>query len=183
MNVDAHDWSELLGSLMSIRRQETDVDVLLTTPHLPADESALSGAEVRLGRLLDPQHRQLLASANGWPSMTSDVTLLGAADLGAGELWNTASAVLDKFYAVGAPEGMPAREALIPIAVGVESATVVVVWTNGPVTDDGHTVLWLFDGRGEAFENTWRWVVALVEREQQRNEALHRLDTGLAQPI
>jgi hypothetical protein len=172
MTVDANDWSELLECLASIRREETDV-VPLTIRRPPADESALSGAELRLGHLLDPQHRQLLATANGWAAMASEVTLLSAQDLGDGELWDTASVVLDGFYAAGPPEDMPAREAVVPVAVGLESDAVVVVWMNGPVTDDGHTVLWLMDGRGIAFANAWQWVVELVDREQRRNESQH----------
>ncbi|MFE3188158.1 SMI1/KNR4 family protein [Nocardia sp. NPDC059240] len=82
-------WAELIDQMVAQKRRlvefsEYESD---TRPNPPATEEQLRAAEDRLGRSLDPQHRELLSVANGWEHFFISYSLLGTDDIGAGRRW------------------------------------------------------------------------------------------------
>ncbi|MEV6767944.1 SMI1/KNR4 family protein [Nocardia sp. NPDC051030] len=82
-------WAELIEQMVAQKRRlgefcdyESD-----TRPNPPATEEQLRAAEDRLGRSLDPQHRELLSLINGWEHFFISYNLLGTDDIGAGRRW------------------------------------------------------------------------------------------------
>ncbi|WP_194818978.1 SMI1/KNR4 family protein [Nocardia sp. XZ_19_385] len=114
-------WQELIGRmvvqkrrLVEFREYESD-----TRPNPGASEERLRAAELRLGRPLDPQYRELLAVADGWDYFDLSYSLLGTEDIGAGARWASGLMQADIWFddeewaeEVGAPND-PAQYQLV----------------------------------------------------------------------
>lgn len=82
-------WEELIGRMVAQKRRLVEFEEYETdsTPNAGATEEQLVAAEGRLGRPLDPQHRELLSVTDGWHHFTISYSLLGTGDLGVGHRW------------------------------------------------------------------------------------------------
>jgi hypothetical protein len=134
----------------------------LSVPHLGASQESLAAAARRLGRPLDDQHAALLALANGWELAFLSGNVLSADELGQGRLWAEAEASLDSFYAEGASEGWPPRNELIPVHASPYDTDVIALWTDGPVTEGGHPVLYFSGAIIDRWPNVYEWWLGML---------------------
>ncbi|MBL1080019.1 SMI1/KNR4 family protein [Nocardia sp. 2] len=98
--VGSRAWRELLDQMVVERVRLAAADEYerpLTLPRPGATEAELRAAEERLGHSLDPHYRVFLSVADGWDSYFIGSSLLGTADIGAGERWVGATNTLKWF--------------------------------------------------------------------------------------
>lgn len=159
------DWPELIGFSATLRAQlaELEPDLSpLTMPRVAATEEQLADAERRLGSSLDGQHRDLLRHGNGWPLFFTYCDLLGTAELGEGTLWDKGQELLDlHFSEAPVPSDFPARDDLMPIAVGDMVTDVFALWRTGPETSGGRPVLWLAGEEVDRWDNVREWLLSV----------------------
>ncbi|MFI9407365.1 SMI1/KNR4 family protein [Nocardia sp. NPDC052316] len=77
------DWTRMLAEMAAINRfakQQSDY-VDATIPYPGADDSAVNAAEQRLGLHLDPEYREFLGHADGWPRWDGHQSLLGTREM------------------------------------------------------------------------------------------------------
>lgn len=173
------DWGSLLGEMIIRRARLTQLNPELWQPSIPgarATGADLHGAETRLGRPLDAQHRDLLLEGDGWQDGFGWGDLLRADEIGAGEAWARAREFLGNLYATPSDD-RPPRGGLCPVLVGDED--VVAIDLDGQVTDGGHPV-YRFDPAEviDQWTNMPKYWLAqlttmdrLIERERQRAAA------------
>lgn len=162
---DERTWRILLGEIGQVRLRLTQVapDMFpLSAPHLGAAPERLVEAETRLGKPLDPQHRALLAVANGWPDLVLSGSFLSTEDLGQGPAWQGANERLDILYEDGETSALPPREELLPIYINHYGPDIFVLWTEGPATDGGRPVLWIANELVDQWPDVHQWWLALI---------------------
>jgi len=148
--------SDLVGSIFLDREQlslRDPAEYSLTYPGTAASENQLLQLESSLGFSLDMQHRQLLATINGWPDILSDISVLSTAELGVGDAWERVSQLLGLYYSESIPEDFPLVGELFPIAVSRYQNDVFAIWRNGPLTRGGRPVIWIANDEIERFDN------------------------------
>ncbi|GAB2568497.1 hypothetical protein GCM10027167_89640 [Nocardia heshunensis] len=137
-----------------------------TRPRPGASEADLAAAEERLGRRLDPVHRQLLEVADGWPEFDGSRNLLGTADIGRSAAWGSAQEMIE-IYAETAGDtmfGWPADPAdAVPICEYSHS-TAFVVMTDGPDHVAGQ-VRDFSSGSNAVFHTVETWLRCELENE------------------
>ncbi|HEX7304059.1 SMI1/KNR4 family protein [Lentzea sp.] len=149
-------WPDLIAEMCLLRRRvnEVDADYEWTVPHAPATPEQLDAAERRLGFPLDPQHRAFLGSGDGWPGFYLDNTLLSAEQIGEGFAWDALTEALDAFYGeLGDPSAVPPKEEIYPITFDQGGGSIFAIWTQGPIVNGGHPVLWLPWPDTEPYDN------------------------------
>ncbi|MFF2555538.1 hypothetical protein ACFVUS_31340 [Nocardia sp. NPDC058058] len=82
-------WLDLLERFAEQKRRLREAGDLEedSHPNTGATQAQLVAAEQRLGRPLDPQHRELLSVADGWGYFNLFYSLLGTAEIGVGARW------------------------------------------------------------------------------------------------
>ncbi len=163
-------WTVLLGELGIVTTQLNRLAPAvypLSAPRLGADEQALADAESRLGRPIDPQLRQFLSQADGWPGAFLDGDVLGIRDLGQGPLWERARRALDLVYEYAPVDDLPERAALLPLFVAPHQHDVMAVRVDGPTEDGGHEVLWFANELVDRWPNVQQWWLACTEMARQ----------------
>ncbi|GIG41206.1 hypothetical protein [Cellulomonas phragmiteti] len=164
--MDDTRWSVMLGDLGIVTTQLAQAAPAvypLSAPRMGADDDALDGAESRVGYLLDRQHRELLAHADGWPGAFLDGDVLGTRDIGQGPLWDRGGTALDLFYEYGPVDGLPARAQLYPVFVAPHQHDVMALRLDGPLTDGGHEVLWFANELVDRWPNVREWWLGCTE--------------------
>ena len=138
------DWGSLLGEMIIRRDRLTQLNPELWQPSIPgapATGADLRGAETRLGRPLDAQHRDLLLEGDGWQDGFGWGDLLRADEIGAGEAWARAREFLGNLYATPSDD-RPPRGGLCPVLVGDEDVVLRFFADDGiRVHIDGQTVV------------------------------------------
>ncbi|MCP2166582.1 SMI1/KNR4 family protein [Goodfellowiella coeruleoviolacea] len=149
-------WPDLIAEMGLLRRRVHEVNDIhpFTIPHFAATQNQIVAAERRLGDALDPQHRDFLSYANGWPEFYLGSTLLSTEQLGQGQTWEELNQTLDAFCSsLGDPSVIPPRNQIYPITYPEEGSSIFAIWKDGPVTDGGHPVLWLPWRDSEPYDN------------------------------
>ena len=163
--VDALDWPILIAHLMAARSSVYEVergrlwDYAL--PRVGAKPEQIDAAEARLGRRLDPQYRELLGFANGWPSIFRDDCLFGTEELGQGDLWTHAAASF-RYIAEASPElaRVTDPEAVLPIGCSETSPSITLQGDDA----GSHVVRWFYAGSlGEQWPDFAGFLAALIE--------------------
>ncbi|MFE3196000.1 SMI1/KNR4 family protein [Nocardia sp. NPDC059240] len=157
------------GFILQRERRALLMPELYAPPTLPrpgASESDLEAAEGRLGRRLDPVHRQLLQVANGWPEFDGSRNLLGTADIGVSTAWGAAQEMIDIYAETGggAMFGWPADRAdAVPICEYSHS-TAFVIMSDGPDHAAGQ-VRDFSSGSNSVFHTVETWLRCELENE------------------
>lgn len=163
-------WDALLGEMVASAARLTHAapDAFPASAPCPgADDASIAAAVARLGRPLDAQHEALLRVADGWEAGFLTGDLLSTEQLGTGTLWAAAQASLDACYAEGDTLGRPPRAELVPVHASPHDTDVMAIWVAGPLTEDGHPVLWFAGeivGRWPTVRDWWRGMLVLQER-------------------
>lgn len=148
--AEPNDWRTLVAGFAEQRRRIAEIagpgESPTPAPPRPGAAAAqLAAAEERLGFPLDPGHRALLATADGWDDYAEGACLLGTADIGGGPRWEQARGTLADFFAES--DGRyPAA-----LRISADPARCVPV---GDCTEDGwnHHLYLTRDVPGAAFE-------------------------------
>ena len=133
-----------------------------SVPHVGASEESLAAAAQRLGRPLDDQRAALLAMANGWELAFLSGNVLSTDELGQGRLWAEAQQALDAFYAEGDSAGWTPRDHLIPVHASPYDTDVMALWTEGPVTEGGHPILYFSGEIVDRWPNVYEWWLGML---------------------
>src|SRR5690606_18653690 len=164
--MDPVRWDALIAHLASARHNLSQVapEVYpLTIPHLAATPDQLAAAEARLGHALDPLYRELLGYGNGWPQLVFTGDMLGTDDLGQGPRWDQGQELLDLYYENCDTSQLPERDQLYPIYASQHDLNVMALRKDGPVTDGGHEVIWLYTEINGRWANSLQWWLACIE--------------------
>jgi hypothetical protein len=159
------DWRPDIVRLVEIKQAIDDADVeRLWEFHLPkvaASEEELRDAEVALGTRLDPQYREFLGYADGWPSFFHTIDLFGTDDLAGSGRLDIANQKLDAVEPVVYEQAGLRRDALVPIASTTEDLDLFVM----PVSDgqQGPPVVWLAGDEVERFGSFDDFVDAMID--------------------
>lgn len=135
-------------------------------PEVAATEQEVDVAERALGISLDEDHRTFLKFANGWKCFIQEITLLGAGDLGSGELWESAKSALRV-----SPETLEANawsiDDLIPIGASLAQADIFLMHVeNGAVAPQ---VIWVAEGeRIDTYDSFGQFFVSMIEYTRRR---------------
>lgn len=169
-------WGILLGELIESRMALAQAAPSIYPMELPGarpSPEVVQAAESRLGFALDSQHAALLREGDGWVNAFGMGDLLSSAELGAGPRWKLANDVLDDFY-LAAPAGThPPREQLYPIHTSTQD--VFVIWRGGPVTQDGHPVLWIGGGLVDQWANVFQFCLGIMKLNEVAIEQIRKL--------
>lgn len=142
-------WGVYLGLMLEKRLQLENVApaVYPATYADKASPESIAAAEGRLGFELDAQHKQILLELDGWPDGFAEGDLLSVTQLGQGEKWDKSLGLIGVACGPPALDGdLPPKESLYPIHFGdVHVPTVFAIDRSGPVSFDGHPVIWFDD--------------------------------------
>jgi hypothetical protein len=159
------DWRPDIVRLVEIKQAIDDADVeRLWEFHLPrvaATEEELSDTEVAIGTRLDPEYREFLGYANGWPSFFHTIDLFGTDDLTGSARLDIAIQKLDAVEPVVYEQSGLQRDALVPVASTTEDLDLFVM----PVSDGQQwpPVVWLAGDEVERFASFGEFVDAMIE--------------------
>jgi len=168
------DWGNLIGYLVQVRDRLHSYDPVVfpdTIPHVGATEEQLAAAEGRIGRPLDPLHRELLSYANGWPDFFQSVDLLSTEQIGSDGEWIVGHQLLEVLYeSAGYPLDWPKLEDVYLMASKQGAGrTKMVVWRTGPTSPDGgHPVIWWDDADDDRFADVHEFLLAVIQYSKNR---------------
>lgn len=159
------DWGPDIVQLVQIKQAIDDADVEglweFRLPDPAADDDDLRDAEVAVGAHLDPQYREFLTYANGWPSFFHTIDLFGTDDLGGGARLDVAHQKLDALDPLVLARAGLKRDAVLPIASTTEDLDLFVM----PIVDGRQVppVVWLAGDEVDRFTSFEAYVLAMVD--------------------
>lgn len=156
----SHDWRPEIVRMAQVKQMLNDADVeKLWEFHLPkvaASQDSLTELERALGFRLDPQYREFLSYANGWPWFMQSITLLGTEELAGGPEMAAAREMLAVLPTNWIEAEAPGADTVCPIGVTMEDRDMfvmpvgggqqqpMVLWIAGEVVDRYRTFLDFF---------------------------------------
>jgi len=151
--------------MVQIKRAIADVDVGgLWEFHLPrvaATQESLRSVEDALGFDLDPQHRQFLTYADGWPSFLQSVDLFGTDDLGGGPRMQIACELLAGLEPAVLQQSGVQDKALLPIAATTVDLDMFVMQVVGGKL--APPIIWFAGYEIDRFATFEEYVHAMIE--------------------
>ena len=170
-------WKKELATAQLVRNRLAGVSRGLWPTDVPrprATESAIAAAEERVGAELDPEYKEFLRHADGWPAFYKAVDLFGCAELGAGVEWERAWELLREVAPVRTEDGREfALDALLPIAVSRCNSNVFCIAPDAS-TGSGR-ILWINSGVVEEFASFSEFFFAMLD---YARETIKRFETG-----
>jgi hypothetical protein len=140
-------WRELIDRFIEERHRYAVPDGgPFAHPNPGADEGQLRAAEERIGRTLDPQHREFLSVADGWDRYLGSSSLLGTDDLGAGPRWRTVQRAAAFWLR---------RVGLDAAGLADEPAAFWMIGDHGPLEDGRSVYMYVGDGSALAAGTTF----------------------------
>jgi hypothetical protein len=160
-------WKKELAVAQLVKQHLARVDRAgiwpFATPRPPATASALVEAETRIKTALDPNYREFLAVANGWPAFYQTVDLFGSDDLGQGPAWARANQLLDSALPIRAGVRMIGRDQVVPIAASRDGSDVFVILRE---TQPGE-VVWIAEAVIQEFPTFDEFFLAMIDYNRQ----------------
>lgn len=170
----ARDWRPEIVRMVQIKQAIAEADVQgLWEFHLPrvaATPERLAALEAALGIRLDPEYREFLGYADGWPSFFQSVDLFGVDDLAGGPRMDVSRQMLAAVEpAVLERAGLHAVH-LLPIAATTVDLDLFVM----PVVDGTQKppVVWLAGYEIDRFESFEEFFLAMIEYNARELAAL-----------
>jgi SMI1-KNR4 cell-wall len=162
------DWRPAIARMVEVKRVLAEVDTDGLWEHHPpraaATEEDIAAVEARLGLRLDPQYREFLLHANGWPSFFHTIDLFGTEELAGGGLMDVANEMLDASDPIVWEQTGLDRQSLLPIAATMTARDMFVM----PVQDAQQVapVVWLDLPEIETFPSFERCFQAMIEQNE-----------------
>lgn len=173
-------WPDLIGLLVLIKQEIAELEpegpYVYALPRVGASAGDLDAAAARVGEL-DPEYREFLTFADGWPEFSLSTQLMGTADL-LGAVYDTAQDYLDTTLAY-ADLGLDRTE-LLPVAVASEDKDVVVV--GRPGTPLAGQVVWLAGSEVDRYPGFRAWFSDTLEHHRTVLDRLRSTGTTAAPP-
>ena len=158
-------WPDLIGLLVLVKQEiaerEPGGPYVYALPRVSASPAALDAAAARDGEL-DPEYREFLSFADGWPEFSLSTQLMGTSDL-LGAVYDTAQDYLDTTLAY-ADLGLDAAQ-LLPVAVASEDKDVIVV--GRPGTPLAGQVVWLAGEEVDRYPSFRAWFTDTLEHHRR----------------
>lgn len=169
-------WRERIAEMALVKQRLNEVDVEnlweYKLPRIAASEETLQQVEAALGTPLDPEYRDFLAHAGGWPAFYQTVDLFGPEEL------------------LGSPHFAAVREALLsmedgalvecgeepgnllPIAATSEDLDLFLI--AGPEARTPGQVFWYAGGLIETFPAFTEYFLAMVDYNRDESRGLEQ---------
>jgi SMI1-KNR4 cell-wall len=163
--VAMKDWRPHIVRLVELKQAIHAADTQgLWEQHLPkvaATDEQVAAAEAHLAVGLDPQYREFLTYANGWPSFYQSVDLFGTEDLAAGPRLDVANQTLDVMEPIVYEQAGLERDAVVPIAATTADLDIFLM----PVTNGQQVppVVWIAGYEIDRFPTFEDYVLAMIE--------------------
>lgn len=125
-------WPDLIGLFILLKQEiaewEPSGSYTYHVSHAGASPAELVALEEQVGSRLDPEYREFLGFANGWPDFSLSVQLMGT-----GDFTGPLKAMADEYLSVMLPyQGEDLKDApLLPTAVAARDKDVFVVGRPG----------------------------------------------------
>lgn len=168
------DWRSEIVRMVEIKQAISEADAEgLWEFHLPkvaAAPEALKSVERLLGFKLDPEYRDFLGYAAGWPSFFQSIDLFGVDDLAGSPRMDLARQLVAGLEPVVLEQAGLRADQLVPIAATTVDLDVFVM----PVTDGVQRppVVWLAGYEIERFSSFDDFFLAMIEYNSRELSAL-----------
>lgn len=167
------DWKRelVIAHLVKQKIAEVDVDRLWDNP-LPgvaASPAQIQSLENRIGSVIDPQHKEFLLHANGWPSFMQHIDVLGIEDLNGGRRATRAMELIESLEPLEEICGFGKHD-LLPIAVSSDDIDLMLIARPHTVTPG--KVLWFAGGLIDSYPGFDEWFLAMVDYNRQLYQRL-----------
>ena len=160
-------WSALVGSLVLYKQRIVELDPGSPfTYRLPRVGASLDSGITDFD--LDPAHRDLLITVNGWPDLNLGLQLLSVDDLTAGPLFEVWRSRLQAYLGEQI-DGWSATD-VHPVAVSDDDRDLVVI--GRPGTSRAGRVAWLDGGVVAEYGDLEAWFYAIIEMHRQEIDEL-----------
>jgi len=172
--VMARDWRPEIVRMVQIKQaiSETDAEGIweFHLPRVAATSEAHAAVEIALGLRLDPEYREFLGYADGWPSFFQSVDLFGVEDLCGGPRMDIARQMLTAVEPAVLEQAGLRDVRLLPIAATTVDLDLFVM----PVVDGGQEppVVWLAGYEVDRFETFEDFALAMIEYNARELAAL-----------
>jgi hypothetical protein len=169
-------WKERIVQMVLVKQRldEVDTDDLwdYTLPRLAAGEEVLQRVEAALGMALDPEYREFLKHAAGWPAFYQSVDLFGPEELlGSPEFTAARDALLSMEDQALAECGEAPRN-LLPIAATREDLDLFLI--AGPEAHMPGRVFWYAGGLIDTFPSFTEYFLAMVDYNREEIQRLEQ---------
>lgn len=174
MGLVTHDWRPEIVRLVQVKQAISEVDTEgLWEFHLPrvaANAESLRRVEQTLGVRLDPEYREFLSYADGWPSFFQSIDLFGTDDLAHGPRMHLASQLLAELDPAARERAGLRDVPLLPIAATAVDLDLFVM----PIADGEQRppVVWLAGYEIDRFATFQDFVLAMLEYNLRELSAL-----------
>jgi hypothetical protein len=174
---EPQNWKERIVQMVLVKQRLEEVDTEkfweYRLPKLAADEQTLRQVETDLGMPLDPEYREFLKHAGGWPAFYQTVDLFGPEELlGSPEFMAARQALLSMEDEALAECGEAPRN-LVPIAATQQDLDLFLI--AGPEANTPGQVSWYAGGLIDTFPTFTEYFLAMVD--YNRNE-IQRLEAA-----
>ncbi|MBS2965649.1 SMI1/KNR4 family protein [Actinocrinis puniceicyclus] len=168
-------WKERIVQMVLVKQRLEEVDTEglweYRLPRVAASEETLQQVEAAIGMPLDPEYRDFLNHAGGWPAFYQSVDLFGPDELlGSPEFAAAREALLSMEDAALAECGEAPRN-LLPIAATTEDLDLFLI--AGPEANTPGQVFWYAGGLIDTFPTFTEYFLAMVD---YNREEIRRLE-------
>ncbi len=153
------EWKVAVARMWAVKQELISVDDAFEhrLPRVACTDAEIAECEQRISESLHPEHRMLLSVAGGWPAFWHDVDILGAAEIGQGELWNDGRMRLELLES----EGVVPPHTLLPVALSRHDKDLFAVVRQHH--RDWGKVVWLAGEEIERFDGFQEFVSSMAE--------------------
>jgi len=172
----AETWKQRIVQLVYIKQTISDLDSKgiwqYRLPGLAADEEKLQAVERLLGEPLDPQYREFLSYAGGWPAFYQTVDLFGPDDLLGGDRSRHANEMLSYLEDTVLEAAVVRREDLLPIAASPVDLDLFVMTRRSSQTPG--VAIWFAGYEVDRFPSFEEYFLAMMDYNRAEVEALRK---------
>jgi hypothetical protein len=160
-----HDWRPEIVRMVQIKQGIAEADAERQSeyqlPRVAASADALEDVERTLGHQLEPEYREFLGYANGWPAFLLEMDLFGVEDLAGGPRMESARRLVEYLEPVALEDAGLLGAQLVPIAATLSDLDLFVM----QVVDGRQVppVVWFAGAEVDRFETFRDYVLAMIE--------------------
>lgn len=170
----AHDWRPEIVRMVQVKQAIAEADSNgIWEFHLPkvaAAPESLQGLEEILGFRLDPEYREFLGYADGWPSFFQSIDLFGVDDLIGGPRMEVAHQMLSGLESAALEQAGLRGDRLLPIAATTVDLDLFVMPVVGGTQRP--PVIWLAGYEIDRFATFRDFVTTMIEYNIRELDAL-----------
>lgn len=139
-------------------------------PRVAAEPAQIAAAEAELGVALDPQYREFLSYADGWPAFFQRIDLFGTAELRGNERMQHAREMLGYLEPIVLQSAQVERADLLPIAATTRDLDLFVM--TRPADGRPAQVIWFAAYEVQRFDSFQEYFLAMQDYNRREASAL-----------